>query len=86
MRIASNCNISGEIDTMAPRSQLEIFTSSVLRLVNEEASYHRELKEQTEHVKQLESAQGGEDENREYMLKQEVDGVVIGCIPLCISS
>lgn len=59
---------------MAPRSQLEIFTSSVLRLVNEEASYHRELKEQTEHVQQLENAQGGEDENREYMLKQEVDG------------
>ncbi|RJE26247.1 tubulin-specific chaperone Rbl2 [Aspergillus sclerotialis] len=56
---------------MGPRSQLEIFTSSVLRLVNEEASYHRELKEQTEHVKQLEAAQGGEDENREYMLKQE---------------
>lgn len=59
---------------MAPKSQLEIFTSSVLRLVNEEASYHRELKEQTAHVEQLEGAQGGEDENREYMLKQEVGG------------
>lgn len=62
---------------MAPRSQLEILTSSVLRLVNEEASYHRELKEQTEHIQQLENAQGGEDENREYMLKQEVGGLFI---------
>lgn len=57
---------------MGPRSQLEIFTSSVLRLVNEESSYHHELKEQTEHLQRLESGQGGDDENREYMLKQEV--------------
>ncbi|KAF7595051.1 hypothetical protein BBP40_007454 [Aspergillus hancockii] len=55
---------------MAPRSQLEITTSSVLRLVKEEASYHRELQEQTKRIKKLES-HGGEDENREYMLKQE---------------
>ena len=75
MIVVSNCSISGETVTMAPRSQLEIFTSSVLRLVNEEASYHRELKEQTEHLNQLEAAQGGEDENREYMLKQEVGEV-----------
>lgn len=57
---------------MAPRSQLEIATASVERLVKEEASYHRELQEQTERVKKLESQEGGDDENREYTLRQEV--------------
>lgn len=56
---------------MAPRSQLEIFTSSVQRLVKEEASYHNEIKQQSERVQKLESQEGG-DENREYMLNQEV--------------
>ncbi|KAK9596103.1 hypothetical protein V6Z92_002588 [Aspergillus fumigatus] len=56
---------------MAPRSQLEIATSSVERLVKEEASYHRELQQQTERIQKLESQEPGEDENREYMLKQE---------------
>lgn len=57
---------------MAPRSQLEITTSSVLRLVKEETSYHRELLQQTERIKKLETQTGDEDENREYLLKQEV--------------
>ncbi|KAI2943451.1 hypothetical protein CBS147322_8385 [Aspergillus niger] len=56
---------------MAPRSQLEIATASVERLVKEEASYHRELQQQTERVKKLESQEGGDDENREYTLRQE---------------
>ncbi|KAF7115366.1 hypothetical protein CNMCM5793_002182 [Aspergillus hiratsukae] len=56
---------------MAPRSQLEIATASVERLVKEEASYHRELQQQTERIQKLESQEAGEDENREYMLKQE---------------
>ncbi|KAF7158601.1 hypothetical protein CNMCM5623_003661 [Aspergillus felis] len=56
---------------MAPRSQLEIATSSVERLVKEEASYHRELQQQTERIQKLESQQAGDDENQEYMLKQE---------------
>jgi hypothetical protein len=59
-------------NTMAPRSQLEITTSSVIRLVKEEASYHQELQQQTERVKRLEAETAGDDENREYMLKQEV--------------
>jgi hypothetical protein len=57
---------------MAPRSQLEITTSSVIRLVKEEASYHQELQQQTERVKRLEAETAGDDENREYILKQEV--------------
>lgn len=56
---------------MAPRSQLEIFTSSVQRLVKEEESYHNEIKQQTERIKKLEAQDEG-DENREYMLNQEV--------------
>lgn len=57
---------------MAPRSQLEITTSSVIRLVKEEASYHNELVEQEKRIQKLEGAQGGDDENQEYLLKQEV--------------
>lgn len=56
---------------MPPRSQLEINTSSVLRLVKEEASYHREAVEQAERIKKLESDKS-EDENREFLLQQEV--------------
>lgn len=59
---------------MPPRSQLEIHTSSVLRLVKEEASYHREAVEQAERIKKLENDKS-EDENREYLLQQEV------CLP-----
>ncbi|KAJ5218381.1 uncharacterized protein N7498_000480 [Penicillium cinerascens] len=54
-----------------PRSQLEITTSSVIRLVKEEASYHRELQQQTERLTKLENDQSNEDENKEYVLKQE---------------
>lgn len=57
---------------MAPRSQLEIVTSSVTRLVKEEASYHRELEQQIERIKKLESNQDGDDENKEFLAKQEV--------------
>ncbi|KAJ5888753.1 hypothetical protein N7495_008794 [Penicillium taxi] len=56
---------------MAPRSQIEITTSSVLRLVREEASYHRELEQQAERIKKLEDQKDGDDENKEYLVKQE---------------
>lgn len=56
---------------MAPPSQLAIATSSVARLVKEEASYHKELVSQQARLKKLEEATE-EDENREYSLKQEV--------------
>lgn len=57
---------------MAPRSQLQITTSSIIRLVKEEASYHKELEHQVERVKRVEAETAGDDENREYLLKQEV--------------
>jgi tubulin-specific chaperone A len=56
---------------MAPPSQLTIATSSVQRLVKEEASYHKELTGQEKRLEKL-LASTDEDENREYSLKQEV--------------
>ncbi|ODH49095.1 hypothetical protein GX48_04820 [Paracoccidioides brasiliensis] len=58
---------------MPPLTPLTIATLAVNRLVKEEASYHRELKEQGERIKRLEAQKPTEDEdgNREYILKQE---------------
>ncbi|MCJ1368511.1 hypothetical protein MMC16_007655 [Acarospora aff. strigata] len=54
---------------MAPPSPLSIATSSVLRLVKEEASYHKELQQQEARIKKLQTETG--DENAEYQLRQE---------------
>ncbi|EKG21178.1 Tubulin binding cofactor A [Macrophomina phaseolina MS6] len=54
---------------MAPPSKLAVATSSVNRLVKEEASYHKELEQQQARIKKLEDSTG--DENAEYQLKQE---------------
>ncbi|KAL9064760.1 MAG: hypothetical protein Q9157_007721 [Trypethelium eluteriae] len=54
---------------MAPPSQLSIATSAVQRLVNEEASYHKELEQQKKRIEKAE--QNTDDENAEYQLKQE---------------
>lgn len=56
---------------MAPPSPLGIATSSLQRLVKEEASYYKELEKQEARLKKVE-ASTEEDENREYTLKQEV--------------
>lgn len=56
---------------MPPPSPLAIATSSLQRLVKEEASYYKELEKQEERLKKIE-ASTEEDENREYTLKQEV--------------
>ncbi|CRG90483.1 hypothetical protein PISL3812_07527 [Talaromyces islandicus] len=58
---------------MAPTAPLAIATSSVQRLVKEEASYHRELEEQAKRIAKLESEAGAENDegNREFLLKQE---------------
>ncbi|KAM3066273.1 tubulin folding cofactor A [Clarireedia jacksonii] len=55
---------------MAPPSPLSIATSSVSRLVKEEASYHKELLSQEARLKKLEEGTE-EDGNREFSLKQE---------------
>jgi tubulin-specific chaperone A len=55
---------------MAPPSKVAIATGSVLRLVKEEASYHKEIAQQQERIRKLDESTG--DENKEYTLKQEV--------------
>jgi tubulin-specific chaperone A len=56
---------------MAPPSPLAIATGSVQRLVKEETSYHKELKNQEARLEKLVSSTE-ENENKEYLLKQEV--------------
>jgi tubulin-specific chaperone A len=56
---------------MPPPSKLSVATSSVLRLVKEEASYHKEAEQQEARIKKLETS-GGDEENAEYTLRQEV--------------
>jgi len=56
---------------MAPPSPLAIATSSLQRLVKEEASYHKELEQQRTRISKLEQG-GGDEENAEYTLRQEV--------------
>ncbi|CAO2653927.1 Nn.00g106600.m01.CDS01 [Neocucurbitaria sp. VM-36] len=54
---------------MAPPSKLAIATGVVLRLVKEEASYHKEIEQQEARIKKSETSEG--DENAEYTLRQE---------------
>ncbi|GAB7360870.1 hypothetical protein MBLNU230_g0856t1 [Neophaeotheca triangularis] len=56
---------------MPPPSQLAIATSSLNRLVKEEASYHKELEQQQSRIAKLESNPDSENENAEYELRQE---------------
>lgn len=56
---------------MPAPSKLSIGTSSLQRLLKEEKSYHKELEQQQARVKQLEQG-GSNDENAEFMLRQEV--------------
>ena len=65
-----------------PPSQLSIATSSLLRLVKEEKSYHAELQSQQKRIAELESATSngnaepeGEEGNRDFQLRQEVGTV-----------
>ena len=55
---------------MPPPSKLGVATSSLLRLVKEEASYHKELEQQESRIKKWESNMDAD--NAEYHLKQEV--------------
>lgn len=64
---------------MAPPSKLAVATSSVLRLVKEEASYHKEMAQQEARIKKLE--EGSAEENAEYQLKQEARNILIKFIP-----
>ncbi|KAH7378290.1 tubulin binding cofactor A [Pyrenochaeta sp. MPI-SDFR-AT-0127] len=54
---------------MAPPTKLDIATGVVVRLVKEEASYHKEIEQQEARIKKSETSEG--DENAEYTLRQE---------------
>jgi tubulin-specific chaperone A len=70
---------------MAP-SQLQIAMSALQRLVKEEASYQTELEQQKARIAKLEAGGGGDDDNKEFNLKQEVsitfESCLLGCIAL----
>lgn len=57
---------------MPAPSPLAIATSSLNRLVKEEASYHKELEDQSARIAKLEAGEGADDENAEYILRQHV--------------
>jgi hypothetical protein len=70
---------------MAPPSKLGVATSSLLRLVKEEASYHKEMEQQQSRIKKWEA--NTEDDNAEYHLKQEVCAIILsGLIQLTLYS
>jgi tubulin-specific chaperone A len=58
---------------MAPPSKLAVATSSVLRLVKEEASYHKEIEQQEARIKKLEKSleEGNAEDNAEFQLNQD---------------
>ncbi|KAJ9648896.1 tubulin folding cofactor A [Coniosporium apollinis] len=53
---------------MAPPSKLAVATSSLMRLVKEEASYHKEMEQQQARIEKVGNST---DENADYQLKQE---------------
>ena len=53
-----------------PPSKLAVATSSVTRLLKDEASYHKEMAQQEKRIQKLQEDK--DDGNAEYMLKQEV--------------
>lgn len=77
---------------MAPPTPLSIATSSLQRLVKEEASYHRELLQQEQSIRRLELDQSEEAEeeqgNRDFQLRQEVrnPGAFVTLLRLCTAS
>ncbi|KAI9843836.1 MAG: hypothetical protein M1837_006097 [Sclerophora amabilis] len=56
---------------MPAPSPLAIATSSVLRLVKEEASYRTELEDQESKLQRFQQNGAADDENLDYQLKQE---------------
>ena len=72
---------------MPAPSPLAIATSSLQRLVKEEASYHMEMRLQRESIEKLESRHGPEEDelrgNRDFQLKQEVSEISDTCRSIC---
>ena len=60
---------------MPTPSKLAIHTAALLRLVKEEASYHKEQTAQEKRIKSLEDEPA--DENSDYLIKQEAGDMFI---------
>lgn len=73
--------------TMPPPSQLTIATSSLLRLLKEETSYHTEQASQEARLDKLQQLNTTEDENIEYEIRQQVRHVPLFHRPsnVCVS-
>lgn len=63
-------SVTSLVYEMPAPSKLSIASSSVSRLIREEASYHKEAEQQAKRIEKLES--NPDDENAEYMIRQEV--------------
>lgn len=59
---------------LAP-SQLAIATSVLNRLIKEEKSYHKELEQQNVKIAKLEAGEDADNENAEFILRQQVSEV-----------
>jgi len=57
---------------MPAPSQLAIATSVLNRLVKEEKSYHKELEQQNVKIAKLEAGEDADNENAEFILRQQV--------------
>jgi tubulin-specific chaperone A len=55
-----------------PPTQIQIATSSLERLVKEEASYYKEIDQQQARITKIENGQGDDPDNLDFQLKQEV--------------
>jgi hypothetical protein len=63
--------------TMPAPSPLAIATSVLNRLVKEEVSYHKELEQQNAKIAKLEAGEGADDQNADFILRQQVCIVVV---------
>jgi tubulin-specific chaperone A len=62
---------------MPAPSPLAIATSVLNRLVKEEVSYHKELEQQNAKIAKLEAGEGADDQNADFILRQQVCIVVV---------
>jgi tubulin-specific chaperone A len=62
---------------MPAPSPLAIATSVLNRLVKEEVSYHKELEQQHVKIAKLEAGEGADDENADFILRQQVCVLVL---------
>jgi len=61
---------------MPAPSPLAIATSALNRLVKEESSYHKELEQQSARIAKLEAGEDADNENAEFILRQQVSVVL----------